>query len=234
MGSGVNWAQANNDFSTGLTSGRSLCNISSDVATGAVNFFTANAYRPTQWGMAGMDDEQLVYMKTNIGGYFFDAIIKAEHTTSRMLTEHPIQNGTNIVDHSFQLPARLVLEIGMSDAMDSLVQDQYPSVKSVSAYQQLLALQRAGNALSVTTRLNVYENMVIEQITSSDDYKTMYGLRAIVTLRQIMLATVAETTVPTSDREQVTQETQKGTIQPDSSGSALSKFEDWVLEKGEK
>ena len=90
-----------------------------------------NPYRPAEW-----DNPSLVYAKTSLwpasssspngtvqtsAGYFFDAIIRADHTTTCRITDHPIQNGASISDHAFQLPDHLTLEIGMSDAMDRLV-----------------------------------------------------------------------------------------------------------------
>ena len=39
---------------------------------------------------------QLVGIKTNIGGYFFDAYLKVNHNKTLKVTEHPVEEGANI------------------------------------------------------------------------------------------------------------------------------------------
>ncbi len=162
--------------------------------------------------------------------YFFDAVLRLEHTEGNRITEHPVQTGANISDHAFELPARLTLEIGMSDVMDSYQKGQFTETKSrsVSAYQTLLRLKQARLPMQIITRLKQYENMVIEQMHAGDDFKTRHGLKCIVTFRQIMTAKVNFKKV--SSRPQVTGKTDKGSVQGSTTGSdasQLRKFEDW-------
>jgi len=152
-------------------------------------------------------------MRARVGGYFFDAIIRAEHVTTVKPTEHPVQSGAGVPDHSFNMPDQLTLEIGMSDVMDSIISGQFDTgeTKSIGAYQKLKELQKKRQTVKVVSRLNTYENMLIEVVQAPDDVKTLYGLRCIVRFREIMVATVNESKV--SDNEQVSEETNKGTIQ---------------------
>lgn len=170
-------------------------------------------YRPPEWNGLPTDLSQLVLVKSNIGGYFFDAILRTEHTSTLKITSHPVQTGANITDHSYVEPAVLTMEIGMSDAMDSLVKDQFTGryTKSVSAYQALLDLQQSRIPVSVLTRLRQYENMLIEEINVPDDFKTLYGLRCTVTLREIFVVEVSKTTV--SARPQSSGTTNRGEVQ---------------------
>ncbi|HBC94300.1 MAG TPA: hypothetical protein DCZ10_15735 [Pelotomaculum sp.] len=160
------------------------------------------------------DVQQLVYAKTNIGGYFFDAFLRMEHTSSITLTEHPIQSGGTAVDHSYLNPSVLIMEIGMSDTAKSLVDGQFAGgwSRSVRAYEILLELQKQRLPIQVVTRLKVYDNMLIETIAAPDDYTTLYGLRATVTLREIFVATVK--TVKISSRPHATDSTPRGDVQP--------------------
>ena len=156
-------------------------------------------WHPPQWDSSA----DMVSISDNINGYFFDAIIRADHNTSRRITEHPVQSGASISDHSYQLPAKLTLEIGMSDAMDSFVKGQWAVAgKSQSAYNKLVELQSSGKPLTITTRLNYYTNMGIESISAPDDKSTTYGLRCSVTFRQIITAAVKQE--PVGSRTQVT------------------------------
>jgi hypothetical protein len=171
-------------------------------------------WRPTQWQGLPTDVKQLILIKTNIGGFFFDAVLREDHTETVKITEHPVQTGANISDHAYNLPAKLTMEIGMSDAMDSMVAGQFTGwyTKSVSAYQMLKQLKEARLPLKVLTRLNFYENMVIEEINTNDDFKTLNGLRCTVTMKEIFVVEVSKTTV--SARPQTTGQTNRNTQQP--------------------
>jgi len=170
-------------------------------------------WRPPQWAGLTSDINQLVYIKTNIGGFFFDAVLREDHTESVKVTDHPVQTGANISDHAYNMPAKLTMEIGMSDAMDSIVTGQFTGwyTKSVSAYQMIKQLKEARLPLRVLTRLNLYENMIIEEINTPDDFKTLNGLRCTVTMKEIFVVEVSKTTVST--RVQTTGQTNRNNQQ---------------------
>jgi hypothetical protein len=195
----------------------------------AVTAITVPAPAPDPNSGKALDPEVLV----------FDAILRAEHAEENRITDFPIQgsqSGAFVSDHVINLPSRLTLDIGMSDAMDSYYPGQWSSnpSKSVSAYQKLLDLKEAGQILSVTTRLKNFPSMVIESIQTSDTNRTLHGLRAIVTFRQIQIATIAavSSTVsfnsddqsganPVSARPQDTQATPVGALQPNLPSPAI-------------
>jgi hypothetical protein len=136
--------------------------------------------------------------------FVFDAIYRADHARELRHTEHPVQTGANISDHAYPLPAKITLEIGMSDVMDSYTPGTWTGnvSKSVAAYQTMVQLQQAVTFLNVTTRLDSYTNMLIEHIAASDNNKTQHGARFTVTLGEINLATVTQVSsglVPFSD-----------------------------------
>ena len=153
---------------------------------------------------------QLLYVKTHIGGFFFDAFLKIDHVTKLKITEHPVQEGAALTDHAYLEPAELTMEIGMSDVAQSLVTGQFAGglPRSVNAYKILREMQEQRVPLMCHTRLRTYQNMLIETISVSDDYLTQYGLKATVTLREILVAKV--TTVKISARAQTTGSTPKG------------------------
>lgn len=164
------------------------------------------------------DIPQLVGVYTNLDGYFFDAILKVDHSSKIKMTEHPVEQGAAITDHAYVEPRSLTLEIGMSDVCTSFVDGQFmqKSSRSISAYEALKQLQVSKIPLKVYTRLDVYENMLIETITSPDDYTTMFGLRATIGLREIIVVTTNTVSLPnrTSGAPQKTGSTNKGTVQP--------------------
>lgn len=180
-------------------------------------FPSYQGYRPPQWPGSGTSPAQLTLWKTNIGGLFFDAVlsVSTEHTAT--ITSHPVQLGANISDHMYLEPISITMEVAMSDAMDSMLFGQWTGgggyTKSVSAYRMLCDLQARRIPITVLTRLNKYPDMVIESISVNDDYKSLYGLRATVSLKQVFVAEATTDTV--SARSWVTDaDANRGEAQP--------------------
>lgn len=156
--------------------------------------------------------QQLIYVKTNIAGYFFDAFIDMHHTHESNITSHPVQSGANITDHIYSEPAELSMTIRMSDSMAGLVAGQFVGsyTRSVSAYNILRELQKQRVPFQVMTRLEMYQNMVIQTLSVPDDYKTQFGLEVKVTMKQILVANVK--TVKISNRANATNSVNTGTL----------------------
>ena len=144
--------------------------------------------------------------------YVFDAVMQIDHQQELRKTEHPVQTGASISDHAYAMPARLILDVGMSDVMDSFYRPSTwsgsPS-KSVSAYQTMLALQFSRILLKVTTKLRTYSNMVIESLNPSETSKTYSGLRMRVEFSEVFLANI---TVADSLRSQTSANTITGRV----------------------
>lgn len=191
----------------------------------------SDGFRPTEWSTTGAsaDSQQLVYLRTNIGGYFFDAILREEHSTALRITEHPVQSGSNISDHAYQLPAQIMMEIGVSDVMSSFTSGQFTGgeSKSVNAYKNLLQLQKDRTPFDIVTRLNSYSNMLVEHIMAPDDHRLSTSLRALVIFKQVILASVASTTVTDSSAEQTTNSTNKGNVQTVEPNAATT--DNWLV-----
>jgi hypothetical protein len=145
--------------------------------------------------------------------YVFDAVYRVMHSRRLRMTEHPVQSGASIADHAFIMPAKISLEIGMSDAMQAFTPNVFTSnaSKSVSAYQILVALQQGRQPLTLNTRLDTYTNMLIESIDAPDTKETRYGLKATVMLGQIFTGTVTAQSV--SARPQTSDSTSVGAKQ---------------------
>ncbi len=67
------------------------------------------------------------------------------------------------------------------------------SGRSINAWQALKTMQLERAPLTVVTRLQTYENMIIEELSAPDDYMTLNALKCTVHLKQIIFANVAET-----------------------------------------
>lgn len=158
----------------------------------AWGFLGEGGYRPTQWG-ARKDQAELAMIKTNIDGLFFDAVFTTGTDHEAEITEHPVQSGANITDHVVIRPVSITMEIGMSDVMASMLQGQWSGAytKSISAYRKLVSLMESKTPFTILTRLNRYQNMLIRSISVEDTPDTLYGLRATVSMQQILVAQVA-------------------------------------------
>lgn len=160
--------------------------------TGNKSFKPNDGYSPSVWG-SGLGAQQVLMVKTNIGGYFFDAVFSVDTEHSLTVTQHPVQTGANISDHAFVNPIRMTMQIGVSDAMAYRVGANYGGdggTKSVQAYRLLCKLQELRIPMQVVTRLNTYQNMLIESIDVSDDVSTLCALKATVNLVQVLVVNV--------------------------------------------
>ena len=52
----------------------------------------------------------------SLGSLSFDAILSEEHDTSSIVTDHPVEQGTNVVDNIRPLPARVTLDVFVSNS----------------------------------------------------------------------------------------------------------------------
>ena len=148
-----------------------------------------------------------------IGGIYFDGIMRTEHNSTLRMTTFPVQNGTYGVDHAVVEPSLLVIEVMMSDVMtikhnnsptvlnqiQNLLQKAIPSSNavqmnsnltgeghSVNAWSVLKSMQQSRIPITVETRLQTYNNMLIESLSAPDDFKTQNALRCTVRLKEII------------------------------------------------
>lgn len=158
--------------------------------------------------------KSFVYVKTNIGGWFFDAVLDLTHTSTLTITTHPIQIGSSVTDYAFLQPRTLSMNIGMTDAAHSFIPGQFDGggSRSVQAYNVLLQLQKMRIPVQVYTRLGLYQNMLVSTLTVQDDHTTVNGLSCTVDLQELLVATVS--TVAISANPAVTGKATKGKQQP--------------------
>lgn len=169
-----------------------------------------------------VDNTLLTYISTQDGkNYMFDANFSINHESTLSITEHPVQTGASISDHAFMEPRTVTFEIGMSDVMQDLSQfisgiqsfnTGESSSRSINAYKVLQQLQNDRVPITAVTRLNTYNNTLVESLVVPDDKNTTYALKATVTLKEIIVAQV--TTVKISARSQVTNSTNEGNQMP--------------------
>ena len=133
----------------------------------------------------------MLYSKTNIDGYFFDAVTKVDYEHTLSVTSHPVQTGANITDHSYMEPKKISMTVCMSDVMVSRYGSQFSGSwsRSRKGWDILVKLQENRVPVSVLTRLGRYDNMVIISLKQSDENsKDNTALHADVILQEVIMA----------------------------------------------
>ncbi len=80
----------------------------------------------------------------------------------------------------------------ISELSGSSIMSSTGSSRSIDAWGALKKMQLERQPITVVTRLQTYENMIIKELSAPDDYMTLNALKCTVHLRQIIFANVAE------------------------------------------
>ena len=149
------------------------------------------------------------YLDCDLGSFFFDAIFSTEIFSESTITEHPIQDGSDISDHAFENGKVITLDIGMSDVMEKI---NYTftgdSTRSINAYKLLNRLQAEKLPIKLINKFGTFSNLLVKSILTKDTKDTMYGLKATFVLKEVFIVKVG--TVKVSERPHDTDETNEG------------------------
>lgn len=132
-----------------------------------------------------------------IGNIELDATLREIHERSNTVTDHPIETGSSITDHVFSEPKRLLIEGEVTDSPIIIFGGALAgglSERSLEAYEQLVALHEAREALDVVTGYEVYGQMVMTSLIVPREQRTGRRLRFTAEFRHV--TTVDTETVP--------------------------------------
>jgi len=142
---------------------------------------------------------------TRLGPIDVMATLEEIHTDALQTTEHPIEAGAPITDHSYMRPAEVVLRCAWSNSsfkalsgtISSLISGGLVGDKYVDAiYSQLLALQQSRIPFDIITGARQYTNMLITSLRLDRDSKSSNALMITATCRQIIVVYTQATTLP--------------------------------------
>jgi hypothetical protein len=171
-------------------------------------------YVPVSYDNArGVGYDALLYCKTNIGGYFFDGFLSVQHSSTLTITKNPVQTGAVVVDNAFMNPSQLTMQIIVSDVHESLIPGQFEGGwrRHTNAWTILKGIQSNRIPVQVFTKLGIYENMLITELSADDSAETFSSLRANVKLEEIPVARVKK--VKISQASQTTGGTEMGKVE---------------------
>lgn len=167
----------------------------------------------------------LIPQSSVIGGITVDTTIEEQYDDSLEVTEHPVEVGAQITDHSFKRPMELVLRCGWSDSSSNALAGAISNVLgggavggalggtlsssgtftggSMSAsdyvagiYSQLLQLQESRQTFSVSCGLRNYDTMLMPGLRVRRDQTTQAILSVEASLRQAILVSTTSATLP--------------------------------------
>jgi hypothetical protein len=155
-----------------------------------------------------MAETSLVYRNgpTKIDEIELDCAISESHVGEVDITEHPVEEGFNVSDHSRPKPDALTLEGIVSNTPfnqsqrtrvikvlgDTKFQSNSQADRSQgtpgyaeAAYTKLRKLRDTGKIISVVTQIRTYSNMVMTSLAIPRDGKTGDALRFTASFKQI-------------------------------------------------
>lgn len=123
-----------------------------------------------------------------IGGILLDATIEERHEYSNTITDHPIEAGGFVTDHVYENPRVLDVTGEITDSPVSFFSALNGiSNRRIEAKDQLVALYEAREVITVVTGLEIYDDMVMENLTFPRNQQTGQRLQFSVTFKQISL-----------------------------------------------
>ena len=161
----------------------------------------------------------------NIGGIDIQATLEERYEDMLEVTDHPVQAGAAVTDHSFMRPSQLLLQCGWSNSSGSALLKAATSVVTAAflggslsidgyvsgIYSQLQALQQSRRPFTIVTSIRQYTNMLMTSLGLMRDQKTSQALMVTAMFRQVIIVSTSSTTLPAQSNQanpQGTAETQ--------------------------
>lgn len=137
-----------------------------------------------------MSDQQkgTVITGRNVGGLQFAVTVEEQHEDKLTITEHPVEQGANINDHAYVMPAALTIRAGISDTSGD--------GKSREMYDKLLELMRKREPFDIVTGKRLYENMLLESVSTMTDSSTEKTLVVTAQCREVIIVRTQVSSVP--------------------------------------
>lgn len=164
---------------------------------------------------------------TSIGGISVDTTIEEAYEDTLEATEHPVEAGTQITDHSFKRPMEVVLRCGWSDSSIAALAGAVSNIASslfglgstsqssgsftggamaasdyiAGIYSQLLQLQESRQTFALSTGMRSYDAMLLMSIRVRRDQSTRYVLLVEAVCRQMIIVSTQTATLPAASAQ---------------------------------
>jgi len=137
-----------------------------------------------------------------IGDIQLDAVISESHTNEVSLTSNPVELGAEITDHAVVQPKRLNIVAQVSDTPMGLaafgqIVDSVTGLfgtsttdnitRSNAAYNALIQSQEEREPIEIQTKLKLYTNMIITNVSVQQDKNTSRIVRMSIDVQQVII-----------------------------------------------
>lgn len=150
----------------------------------------------------------LIKPQRSIGPFTAHATVRETHNDTLQITDHPVEQGVQISDHAFMLPAEVVIEAMWSDSPASGIGSGIASGAAYSSaftgnspgqvtdlYRKLLELQGKRELFDVYTGKRVYRDMLLRVMSVQTDQHNEHVLKLTATCRQVVIARTQTLTI---------------------------------------
>jgi len=137
---------------------------------------------------------QLIFRKGNfIGEIELDVIINETTNTSSTITSNPVENGSDVNDNIIINPMTFNISGVISDTkvapfggLNTINKFTKDSTPSKEGWEELLELQADRTPFTLITNLKAYDNVVIENLSVTQDKDSSNSLNFTANLREII------------------------------------------------
>jgi hypothetical protein len=146
-----------------------------------------------------------------IGDIEAQTALEEIHHDSLQITQHPVESGASITDHSFARQAELLLTVGWSNSNLKAILGAIESAFTggtmskadyvTGVYSQLLALQKSRVPATITTGLRIYDNMLISGLTVKRDQRTSQILLVEASFLEVIIVSTRSTSLPAKENQ---------------------------------
>lgn len=148
--------------------------------------------------------------KKSIGGIQLDAVLSESHTNTVRLTKNPVEVGTDITDNAIIDPAKLSIVATVTDSPLGLASlgrivdfvtglfgtsTSSNLTRSNAAFNALIQLQNEREPISIQTKLKLYENMIITNVSTQQDKDTSRIVELFISLEKLNIVNTEVTTL---------------------------------------
>lgn len=150
-----------------------------------------------------------------------DASVRENHVISNEITDHAVEKGANISDHTRPKPDRLTMDCIISNATVSQ-DNQNPFGMDVAVWEELHGYAGTGTMFSIVTTLRRYDDMMLETCSNLRDAQHGDCLSFAVEWKHITFVENQLTTVKKTNDNRGKAKVKTGSQTTSTSGAAAS------------
>lgn len=127
-----------------------------------------------------------------MGGIPLDVVVKEGHSSTSQVASHPIERGAKISDHVWSDSDTLTIEGAIASSGGGFAVSGVGS-RMMTAWAALKKLKSDAEPFSMVTSLELYDNLVFEELTADVDKVTGNTLQFTARLKRVIIVNSQQT-----------------------------------------